>query len=163
MAAAAAPGPARGTKARNWTVTWNSKKVADFMAKQNDQTRYLCAQGELAPLTGQPHVQGFIQYINAKNFSYVKNMFPGAHLEIARGTGVENKEYCSKPDSRDPALHAAFQEWGDMADKSNQGKRCDVAELLKGVVTGDVSSEVRRSLRFLTWAARLPLAFSFDS
>jgi len=44
-------------KARNWSLTWNSKTMAEFMVhKDHPQVGYLCGQGEIAT-TGTKHIQ----------------------------------------------------------------------------------------------------------
>lgn len=46
--------------------------------------------------SGTPHLQGYIEFKNPKQFSTVKKMLPRAHLEKAKGNRNQNIEYCSK-------------------------------------------------------------------
>lgn len=51
---------------------------------------------EIAPSTGTPHLQGYIKMKNAISFTALKKIIPKAHIEIARGTKIENINYCNK-------------------------------------------------------------------
>nr|QLM02669.1 satellite replication initiator protein [Parsley severe stunt alphasatellite 2.1] len=46
------------------------------------------------------HLQGFIQLKERLTFKKMKELIPGAHLELCKGTVQENMNYCSKEDSR---------------------------------------------------------------
>lgn len=58
--------------------------------------RYLIYGKEIAPETGTPHLQGYISFRAAKTLSAARRILPGCHLTVARGSGAQNKEYCSK-------------------------------------------------------------------
>ncbi|MCL2369709.1 MAG: hypothetical protein FWC80_00535 [Firmicutes bacterium] len=49
---------------------------------------------------GTPHIQGFIIYKNNKRFKNVKQDFPTGHLIIPNGSNIENRDYCTKKDTR---------------------------------------------------------------
>jgi len=49
---------------------------------------------------GTTHLQGFIHLIRRERVSYVKRIFPRAHIEITRGTISDNIQYCSKEETR---------------------------------------------------------------
>lgn len=57
-------------------------------------------QVERAPTTGQLHLQGFLVTKKKVAFSVVRGLFPGVHIERARGTQQQNKDYCSKSTSK---------------------------------------------------------------
>lgn len=62
--------------------------------------KFLCFQREAAPETGRLHWQGFVQLVEKKRISFLKNI-PGwgtFHLEPRRGTAEEAVRYCS-PDA----------------------------------------------------------------
>lgn len=87
-------------KGRKWCFTinnWNEEiydTVLDFCLKSK---QYICAK-EIAPTTGTPHLQGYVEFKNAKRFSTVKRCLGGdmASVRKARGTALDNKVYCSK-------------------------------------------------------------------
>lgn len=43
-----------------------------------------------------PHLQGYIEFKNAKTFSAIKKLIPRAHIEKAKGNKQQNIDYCSK-------------------------------------------------------------------
>lgn len=58
--------------------------------------QYVIAGKELAPETGTPHLQGYISFHTKKSLKQVKEIYPRAHWEIAKGDSLENYAYCSK-------------------------------------------------------------------
>lgn len=71
-------------------------------------------QGFECGASGTPHIQGYICFKNARTFSSVKNTLGGrAHIEVAQGDSLQNREYCSK--------EGDFREHGE-APISNQRK-----------------------------------------
>ena len=49
---------------------------------------------------GTPHLQCFIIYKGGKRFKNVKQDFPTAHLKVPNGSNSDNREYCTKKDTR---------------------------------------------------------------
>nr|WAQ80642.1 MAG: replication-associated protein [Circoviridae sp.] len=59
--------------------------------------KYLVWGEEIAPTTGTPHLQGFINLKKKLRFRQVKELLGGgAHIEVARGTDIHNRTYCMK-------------------------------------------------------------------
>lgn len=48
---------------------------------------------------GTKHYQGFVLFPERKSLRQMKELFPGAHLEIMKGTIADNVNYCSKGDT----------------------------------------------------------------
>lgn len=70
-----------------------------------DGASYQVWQYERAPTTGQIHIQGYVYFANPRYLQAVKTLIYDwcgiqAHLEVAMGTPEQNKEYCSKDESR---------------------------------------------------------------
>lgn len=74
---------------------------------------------------GTKHLQGYLYYDNARSFASVKKLIPKAHIEAAKGSPAQNKEYCTK--------EGDFFELGDMP---TQGKRTDLNEIKKKIEEG---------------------------
>lgn len=89
--------------------------------------KYLCYGREIAPSTGTPHLQGYMELNNAKTFKATKTFMgiPRIHIEIAKGNGLQNKTYCMKNND--------FYEKGDLL---YQGKRTDI-ENIKDLVVNE--------------------------
>ncbi|KAH0488714.1 MAG: hypothetical protein KVP17_005284, partial [Porospora cf. gigantea B] len=56
---------------------------------------YCIIAREKAPTTGHLHLQGFIN-VHGLRFSSLKKKLPKAHVEMAKGSDVQNQVYCSK-------------------------------------------------------------------
>lgn len=68
------------------------------MALSKDESvRYAVFGKEVAPTTGTPHLQGYLSFKSQKRFNAVQKLLPaGAHIEAAKGTPQQNREYCTK-------------------------------------------------------------------
>lgn len=77
---------------------------------------YIVAGREVAPSTGQKHLQCFGVLPSRKSFATVRGLLPQCHLERARGTATQAATYCRKDGN--------FVEYGELP-VSSQGKRSD--------------------------------------
>ncbi len=60
---------------------------------------YMIRGNEVAPTTGQRHMQGYVQFARTMRFKKVKELLPdGAHIELAKGSCEQNQVYCKKED-----------------------------------------------------------------
>ena len=93
-------------RSRGWCFTWNVKPeekaeahIALGALAQKKTVTWMCWQWEKAPSTGQLHAQGAVWFALQRPMTAVKKDFPDdkVHLEAAKGTAKQNKEYCSKP------------------------------------------------------------------
>lgn len=97
-------------QSKNWCITWNNypanwkallKKVLGARDKQPLIT-YWIAGKEIAPQTGTPHLQMFIQLTKRLALTTLKRalqkaqILPAPHLEAAKGDLEQNKTYCKK-------------------------------------------------------------------
>lgn len=58
---------------------------------------YIIVGDEFAPSTGNPHLQGYVRFVNARSRYTMRNKFPAAaNFRIANGTDLQNFRYCSK-------------------------------------------------------------------
>ena len=109
--------------------------------------RYICYQGERAPSTDTPHLQGYIVLANPRTFDGTRELLgPRFHLEVARGTTEQNVEYCSKSESRDTQCGFGFVEHGDresvIGTGSGSGTRTDLAVVAKRLRDGETEAEI---------------------
>lgn len=88
------------SNAKHWLFTLNNP-VRPFPTLESvgRDCSYLVYQLEVGA-AGTPHLQGFVSFETKIRLAPLKALFPGAHLEVARGTPRQNTEYCSKPDTR---------------------------------------------------------------
>lgn len=83
------------SKSRGYVFTLNNYSDADYNAVVALECSYLVVGKEVGA-SGTPHLQGYVYYKNARSLSSVAKSIRGAHIEAAKGTGPENRAYCSK-------------------------------------------------------------------
>lgn len=118
------------SRSRAWCFTLNGipedtteEEVRAYMP-QDDGVFWSC-QVERAPKTGTIHLQGYVNWSNAKSFKRMAALFPKAHLEIARGTVDENTNYTGKEETR---ISGPYDYKGRLWEKPGQGKRTDLTD-----------------------------------
>ena len=87
-------------RTRRWVFTLNNptEKLEDFIKQLTERVavRYIIVGREIAPTTNTLHWQGFVEFDNPATFKQVQGRIPRAHIEPAKGSNSQNKEYCSK-------------------------------------------------------------------
>ena len=87
------------TKFRGWCFTLNNYTKEDEENIQNviaSFARYIVYGREVAPETGTPHLQGYIYFHNQRQRKAVARLLPRARLDVANGSGKQNRDYCTK-------------------------------------------------------------------
>lgn len=81
-----------------WCFTINNFTEEDL--KQLDYIKrnsgFWVWEEEVAPNTGTRHIQGYIEFRQDRRLNAIKKDLPRAHLEIAKGSWVDNLMYCTK-------------------------------------------------------------------
>lgn len=111
--------------ASNWSFTLNNFNDSDeeFLSEWN--VSYIVYQKERGA-NGTIHIQGYVQLLERKSLRQLKQHLPRGHFEKSRGTGLQNKEYCTKLDTR----------VGDIYERGiikSQGGRTDIKEIIQAI------------------------------
>lgn len=97
--------------------------------------RYIILGLEVAPSTGQNHIQGYAELAKASTLSSLKKLltpwFPGSHLEACAGSSKQNIAYCKKD--------GKFFEFGTPCE---QGKRTDLESVFNTLSSGGTLRDV---------------------
>lgn len=120
------------TKTRAYAFTQHDvSKKPEF----KDTMKYMIYQLETAPETKKQHFQGYVYYNSPREMKTPMTDFPGAHIEKAHGSPAQNKEYCSKEESREegPFEHGTLP---------TQGKRNDLISVYASLKEGKTLAEV---------------------
>ena len=128
--------------AKNWCFTKNNYTVEDettLRALSDTTIKYLVVGKEIGE-QGTPHLQGFLQLNDRKRRSQVKNILGECHLTVARFT-QNSITYCKKDGD--------FFEVGVFVEKSNKGKRNDLADFMETVDSGNPNCGIRNVSIFL--------------
>lgn len=154
-------GGGRQRKYRRFCLTLNNYSTDEedyFKSIADDpKVRYLCYGREVAPGTGTPHMQAYLEFGREKQltlsglrnyiFHAQKQMACRYHIEPANGKGSANRDYCKKDGN--------FWEFGEQpasaGNQRGQGKRSDLDDVSdickkKGATLKDVAEEYPKSV-----------------
>lgn len=126
-------------KAKNWCFTWNNPTSRPEAWKGYS---YLVYQREIAPETGTPHYQGYVQMAQRRSLTQMKKVEPRCHWAIALGSPEQNEKYCTKAESRDPTPDSGPWRFGAI---SRQGQRHDLENLASLIISGTNLREIAES------------------
>lgn len=107
---------------------------------------YYCLSDEIGKKEKTHHTHIYIVCSSAVRFSTIKNRFPQAHIEIARGTSEQNRDYVFKngkyeKDKGSTKLLDTQEEHGEMP-LERQGARNDLADLYDMIKDGMSDYEI---------------------
>ena len=105
---------------RRWCFTINNY-TADHIEQINTlkSIKFLIAGKEVGEEKGTPHLQGYVEFKEAKTLSQARKNIPG-HLTPADGDKADNIKYCSKEDKTPLVIGNS---------KTQSGKRTDLNQL----------------------------------
>lgn len=115
------------SKYRNICFTQQDETLIPVLG---ERLSYVVWQVEVAPTTGQHHLQGYCEFTVPLSFSQITSSFPflnGAHLEPRKGTQKQAIDYCKKEETR---FNGPFE----LGYPKQQGARSDIiraTELVK--------------------------------
>lgn len=125
---------------RSWCFTLNNYSNEEYNNIINIDCKYLIVGKEVGE-SGTPHLQGYIEFENARTLNGVKKLISNrSHLEIRRGTPLQASDYCKKEND--------FHERGVI---SAQGSRIDLDELKDRILHGENYDDIIVE-NFQTWA-----------
>jgi len=88
--------PARNVRSRRYCFTLNNYTEGDLDYLATLSIRYIVYGKEVAPITGTPHLQGFVCWHESKTFRASRTLLRGCHVEVARGAAHQAAAYCKK-------------------------------------------------------------------
>jgi len=87
---------------RHFAFTLNNPEAdyEDMLIKMVDklEVNYIIVGKEIAPTTGTPHLQGYVQLSKKKYFTTIQKYLPKAHITKCVGSSQDNVNYCNKTD-----------------------------------------------------------------
>lgn len=113
------------TRSRKWQITINNPLVHGYPHKQireNLETithQYGCMCDEIGA-EGTPHTHVYVEAKNPIKYETIKKLFYHGHIEPAKGTAQQNRDYIRKEgkyldsDKKETNLAETFEEWGEM-------------------------------------------------
>lgn len=122
---------------RGWCFTLNNYTDEELDRLKKLKCDYIIMQHEVSK-TGTPHIQGYMEFENARTMLGVKNVTEcrRMHLEPRHGTPQQASDYCRKQKS--PYDKPLFEK----GEVSHQGQRNDLIELKKEIDEGKQMEEL---------------------
>ncbi|UOF81639.1 rep protein [Circoviridae sp.] len=119
--------------AKNWCLTINNYNVPCMTFDESTDQYMICGseKGE----KGTEHLQGYVQLKKRTTLATLKQRWPRAHLEVAKGTPEQNVQYCSK--------EGQSHEHGQMI--KGQGRRSDLIDVKKLIDEGSDARAIREA------------------
>lgn len=119
---------------QSYCFTYNNYTDAGILALNKyleENCKYACYQKEVAPTTGTPHLQGYMNLEKRQRMTGVQKSLVGLGIQLtlinANGTPESNRTYCSKAGGQD------FIEFGNIKIVGS-GKRTDLMEVAEKVL-----------------------------
>ena len=124
----------------SWCITINNPTELDGLAfwtakKQEMEASYVVAQLEKGEEEETPHYQAYVHFKTQKSFNQLKKWFPRAHLEKAKGSPQQNRDYCTKEGRVDGP-------W-ELGDCPQKGRRMDLEALQRDLDEGKSIANIR--------------------
>ncbi len=138
---------ATGAKHRCWRFTWNNYTFQDIallkgiggvsvadgaVQSRGPLAKYLVFAEEVAPSSGTPHLQGFVQF-QSQVFFHALNLRLGKRcwLAVAKATPIENRSYVMKTRKVDLVPNTVVYEYGDLPKERRQAQEDSQARYAK--------------------------------
>lgn len=106
--------------------------------------KYYCLSDEIAS-TGTYHTHIFLNSINPIRFSTLKNRFPSAHIDVAKGSNQQNRDYLLKQGKwentykSETSVEGSFFESGDVNSNMSVNKMEKlIVDVKSGVTTANI-------------------------
>ncbi len=101
----------------NYTSESKQSLIDDIQRLLNEKHVIYAIIGDEVSSTGTPHLQGYVHYSARPRIGSVRKAITRSHVEVARGSPSQNRDYCKKDGS--------FIEFGVFDDIPFQGKRSE--------------------------------------
>lgn len=142
---------AKDTRSRKWQVTINNPSdqgmdQSRIKFELNDMELMYSCLGDHIGEEGTYHTHVFLQGNNQIRFSTIKNKFPGAHIEMGKGTAQQNRDYIlgegvHAGKKKGKVLPETFLEIGECP-VERPGRRSDLDDLYDMIREGKTNKEI---------------------
>ena len=84
------------SRSRGYCYTLPNYTETDHDQLLKVDTSFTVIGKEICPTTGTPHLQCYFYFKNVKSFKVVQKLLGKGHIEAAKGTCLQNFDYCKK-------------------------------------------------------------------
>jgi hypothetical protein len=143
----------KDTQSRKWQLTINNPEKHGYthefireILSSFKAVAYWCMADEMGE-EKTPHTHIFVAFSSGVRFSSIKKKFPKTHIEMARGTSQQNRDYIfkegkwEKDKKKDGHIENSREEYGEMP-LERQGARNDLNDLYDQLSSGMTIEEI---------------------
>lgn len=126
-------------KSRSYVFTfnnWTDEVYNDMIDDFDKYARYYVIGKEVGD-SGTPHLQGHVEFKNARSYKAINKKFPGIHTDIRKGTPKQASDYCKK--------EGDYVEFGELP---CQGSRTDLDIVREDVKNGVPMREISQKVGY---------------
>lgn len=147
----------KDTQHRAWQITINNPEDKGYtheVIKQKLDTlkavNYIAMCDEVGQKAQTYHTHIYVHFSSGTRFSTLKNLFNEAHIDFARGSPRDNRDYITKSgkwedtEKHNTNLKDTFEEYGNIPEYK-QGKRTDLTAIYEMVEQGCDNAEIMKS------------------
>jgi len=141
----------KDTQSRKWQITINNPQEKGFdhdrIRQEINELKSLCYYCMADEMGETYHTHVYVAFHSPVRFSTLKNCFPEAHIEMARGTSEENRDYIRKSgkwesdDKHGTSIPDTYEEFGEIPEE-HQGERSDLEHLFELIKDGLTNYEI---------------------
>lgn len=144
---------ANDSRSRKWQATINNPENAGLTHDKLKEILggmksviYWCMADEIGE-NGTYHTHVYLQGKDAIRFSTVQKKLAPGHVEMCKGTALQNREYISKTGKwendkkHETCVDGTFEEWGEMP-VERQGARNDLADIYSMIKQGMTNYQI---------------------
>jgi len=118
-------------------ICFTINNFEEYPPRRPANCTYMICQQEQGE-RGTPHIQGYLELKNAISINSLKAIcddWRKAHIEPARGTWEQSRDYCTKEDTRIPGTRP--YEFGEAQPSAGAGKRTDIDRVYAFIKEGN--------------------------
>lgn len=118
---------------KRYCFTINNYTEEDIRHLEKIDVQYLIYGREVAPTTGTPHLQGYVEFKRPTRMKTANRSLGGkCAVKVARGSAEQNIDYCSKEDE-DPVIRGE--------PLVGQGSRSDLDDVKSAIIDGTITNQ----------------------
>jgi len=152
----------KDTQARKYTLTINNpddyphETIKTIISDNFKSIIYYCMADEKGETL---HTHLYIHFSGGVRFSTIKKRFPTAHIEVAKGSAQQNRDYIKKEgkwandeNKTETVIDGTFYEWGEMpVDRSGL---CIESAIIERIQDGATNAEILKEFPYFFRALR---------
>ena len=152
-------------RSRGWVFTWNNYTEKDWFYMTTVKCQYLVVAQEVCPSTGTPHMQGYIQFKNARTKRTVRTkVIYGGNVAPNVYDAITQRNYCLKIRKEDPVPNEIFIERGKrpMTNQEKGDKMMEKWETIRAQAKAGTLDDIEAGVFVRSYRTLRQIAFDYS-